>query len=140
MDLRVIATRLQKLDKYVRSLRRWETIPKETYLQDEDIQAIVERRLQLAIQICIDIANYLIAHHGLSAPEGVDNVFAVLGKAGVIPQPLAKRMVGMVRFRNILVHDYLEIDDEIVHRLLTTRLNDFDEFSQIIIHLFGLDT
>ncbi|MHB1420678.1 MAG: HepT-like ribonuclease domain-containing protein [Bacillota bacterium] len=34
----------------------------DEYLLNEDMQAIVERRLQLAIQACMDISNYIIAH------------------------------------------------------------------------------
>lgn len=41
-----------------------------------------------------------------------------------------------MRFRNILVHDYLEIDSTIVHHNLTGDLEDFDQFSQEIIARF----
>lgn len=112
----------------------------DEYLDDGNIQAIVERRLQLAIQVCMDIANYLIGQLGLSAPDEQENVFLVLGREGVISSDLAKRMVGMVRFRNILVHDYLEIDSNIVYRNLAEGLDDFDEFAQQIIARFLPDT
>ena len=113
-----------------------QAVPLDEYLSDDNIQTIVERKLQLAIQACMDIASYLIGQLGLTAPEEPHNVFAVLGQEGVINRELAGRMVGMVRFRNILVHDYLEIDSEIVHRNLTEELEDFDQFSQEIIARF----
>ncbi len=100
------------------------------------MQMIVERRLQLSIQVCIDIANYLIAHLGLCVPDEQENVFAVLGREGIIPPDLAQRMVGMVRFRNILVHNYLDIDAALVHRLLAQHLADFDQFSREIVGQF----
>ena len=138
-DIEVIVTRLQKLDVYLRRLRQLASVPLDEYLQNKDLQAIVERRLQLAIQVCIDLANYLVAHHGLRVPDAQDNVFVILGEEKVIPSDLARRMAGMVRFRNILVHDYLEIDSAIVHKLLTTRLGDFDEFGQAMLRLFGIE-
>jgi uncharacterized protein YutE (UPF0331/DUF86 family) len=73
---------------------------------------------------------------GLTAPDEPHNVFAVLGQEGAISRGLAGRMVGMVRFRNILVHDYLEIDSTIVHHNLAEELEDFDQFSQQIIARF----
>ena len=136
MDTTAIATRLHKLDSYQRTLRQMQAVPLDEYLSDDNIQTIVERKLQLAIQACMDIASYLIGQLGLTAPEEPHNVFAVLGQEGVINRELAGRMVGMVRFRNILVHDYLEIDSEIVHRNLTEELEDFDQFSQEIIARF----
>lgn len=136
MDTTVIAMRLQKLDGYLRSLRQMQDVPLDEYLNDDNIQAIVERRLQLAIQVCMDIGNYLIGQLGLTAPDEPENVFAVLGREGVISRELARRMVGMVRFRNILVHGYLDIDSQIVYHNLTDELGDFDLFSQTIVAQF----
>jgi uncharacterized protein YutE (UPF0331/DUF86 family) len=127
---------LQKLDAYVRHLRQLQGVPLDEYLSDENLQAIVERRLQLAIQVCIDIANYLIAELGLPSPDDLANVFATLGREQVIDPTLADRMIGMVRFRNILVHDYLDIDSNIVYRNLNAELEDFDLFAQQIIERF----
>lgn len=107
-------------------------------MADDNIQAIVERRLQLAIQVCIDVANYLIAHLGLRAPEELENVFVVLGREGLISPELADRMVAMVRFRNILVHDYLDINQRLVHAHLTERLDDFEQFAQEILKQISL--
>ena len=108
LDITVIKTRLRKLDDYPHSLLPSQRVLLEEYLADENMQMIVERRLQLSIQACTDIANYLIARLGLRVPDEQENVFVVLAQEGIISSDLAQRMVGMVRFRNILVHDYLE--------------------------------
>jgi uncharacterized protein YutE (UPF0331/DUF86 family) len=131
--------RLQKLDDYQRSLKQFQNIPLDEYLRDDNVQAIVERKLQLSIQVCLDIANYLIAHLGLRPPDDLSGVFDVLGQEGIISHELAKKMTGMASFRNILVHDYLKINPRIVHSHLTTRLGDFNDFAQAIITEFGLD-
>jgi uncharacterized protein YutE (UPF0331/DUF86 family) len=136
VDTTAIAMRLRKLDGYLRTLRQMQAVPLDEYLSDDNVQTIVERKLHLAIQACMDIASYLIGQLGLTAPDEPHNVFAVLGQEGVISRGLSKRMVGMVRFRNILVYDYLEIDSTIVHHNLTGDLEDFDQFSQEIITRF----
>ena len=133
MDVRVIQARLKKLDDCYKSLERFRAIPLEDYLKSEDTQAIVERKLQLAIQSSMDIANYLIAHRQLRVPDDESGIFASLTEAGLISEELARRMSGMVSFRNILVHEYLEVDHEIVHRHLTQRLGDFDDFAQAVV-------
>ena len=127
---------MQRLDNYLKGLRPLQKIPLEEYLADENIQAIVERRLQLAIQVCLDIANYLIAHLRLTAPEELPNVFDILGREGILPADLARRMVGMVRFRNILVHDYLEMDARRVYRHLREDLDDLDRFARVIVERY----
>lgn len=133
MDTIVIVVRLKKLDSYVGHLRALQAASLDEYLFDENLQAIVERRLQLAIQACMDIASYLIAQLGLAAPDIPENLFSVLGRQEILSHDLAQRMIGMVRFRNILVHDYLDIDSELVYEHLAEALNDFDQFAQEIV-------
>lgn len=134
----MIKARLKKLDEYQRSLARFESISLEEYQKSDDIQTIVERKLQLSIQACIDIANYIIARKRLRVPDEEGNIFLVLAEEDIISRTLAERMKGMVNFRNILVHEYLEIDNEIVHRNLTQNLSDFNEFAQNIIRYLKL--
>ena len=87
----------------------------------------------------MDVANYLIGQLGLAAPDAPENVFALLGREGVIDAGLAQRMAGMVRFRNILVHDYIEIDPGAVYQNLTAELDDFDQFAREIAGRFLVD-
>lgn len=133
MDTDPILARLQKLDDYLTKLRARADLSEVEYLVDSDQQDIVERNLQLAIQICIDVAGYIIAYKGLRSPDKLENVFEVLGEAGIISPSLASRMVGMVRFRNILVHNYLDIDSTIVYEHLTHQLDDFEAFARAIL-------
>jgi len=76
----------------------------DVYLDDEDLQAAVERRLQLAAQEYIDIANYLISRLRLEIPDDESNLFLVLSRSGIIPCKLGEKLKGLIRFRNILVH------------------------------------
>lgn len=112
---------------------RFQDLSLTEYRDDDDIQTIVERKLQLTIQTCIDIANYIISRQNLHIPDNEENIFLVLSREGIIGDDLAERMKGMVNFRNILIHEYLEIDNEIVHTQLTENLRDFDEFAGSIV-------
>lgn len=46
-------------------------------------------------------------------------------------------MKGLVRFRNILVHEYLGIDPELIHHNLGQNLNDLREFITAITGYVG---
>jgi uncharacterized protein YutE (UPF0331/DUF86 family) len=133
VDERVVEARLRKLNAYVAGLRRFRQVTRKEYLSNDDLQAIVERRLQLAIQVCLDLANYIIAEGRLAVPEREENVFLTLARHGVIAQALAERVKAMTRFRNILVHDYLEIDQGKVYDKLAGGFPDFDEFARAIV-------
>lgn len=133
LDKDVIMSRLSRLDEYVARLKRFNNIGLKEYLNDGDLQAILERNLQLAIQVCIDIANYIIARQKLTFPDEQENIFILLGREGIIPQKLAARIKGMVNFRNILVHDYTEIDPEKVYKLFKQGLKDFSDFAKAVV-------
>ncbi|MEW6686813.1 MAG: hypothetical protein AB1393_11505 [Candidatus Edwardsbacteria bacterium] len=55
MDKKVIYRRLNKLEKELVNIERHTSVSLKDYLRDEDLQALIERRLQLAAQISIDI-------------------------------------------------------------------------------------
>ncbi|MBZ4687484.1 MAG: hypothetical protein JG764_1117 [Clostridiales bacterium] len=134
MDIRVIEARLRKLNKNMGKLQRFSNISYDEYLNNEDMQAIVERYLQVCIQCCIDIGNYIISRQKLEVPDSETNVFIILAKNKVISKNLADKIKGMVKFRNILVHDYIDIDQRLVYEILTKKLQDFEDFSKAIIN------
>jgi uncharacterized protein YutE (UPF0331/DUF86 family) len=44
---------------------------------------------------------------------------------------LVRPEVIIIGFRNVLVHEYLEIDREIVYEILQHRLDDFEELRKV---------
>lgn len=80
-------------------------------LEDSDVLlTYVERKLQLAAQVSIDLGNHLIAYFGFETPKDYKDIFEILAKEGVISKDLSSNMKKIAGFRNILVHDYLSID------------------------------
>jgi uncharacterized protein YutE (UPF0331/DUF86 family) len=96
----------------------------------------VERYLQLAIQAVLDICNHIVADDRLGMVEEYRDAVRLLGESGYLDPDLAKRLMPMAGLRNILVHDYLDVDREKLHTLLQNCLEDFEQFAvQIGRHL-----
>ena len=91
-----------------------------------------ERQFQLAIQATIDIGEHILAELMTEPPTDYGDVFVKLGEAGVLSSDFADKLVGMARFRNILVHVYLELDLEKLHTFLQEDLDDFEEFARCV--------
>jgi len=125
----VSAARLRRLERAVRRLRRLAAMPLEAYLADEDAQTLAERHFQVAVQCLLDVANHIVAEQGLGSPEEAEELFVALVTAGVIPRPLYERIQGLGGFRNVLVHEYLLVDHQIVHGLFA-RLDDLVELAR----------
>ncbi|HSN54963.1 MAG TPA: DUF86 domain-containing protein, partial [Candidatus Sulfomarinibacteraceae bacterium] len=97
-------------------------------LDEWDELRVVERGLQLCAQNALGIATHPAAGAGRDVPDWASSV-DVLAVLGIVPRRYAARFRSVAGFRNILVHGYLEIDREILHEVLNTRLTQFGEFA-----------
>jgi uncharacterized protein YutE (UPF0331/DUF86 family) len=90
----------------------------------------VERGLQLAAEIVLDIGNHILsAHFGRSAQD-YEDIIAQLGETGVLVPSTCERLKGLGGFRNILVHGYLRIDPNRVNAHLQDAPTNFSEFAR----------
>lgn len=128
VDRDLILRKLANLDLYVRQVSEYRDLTVEQYRRDWKIQRIIERSLQMAIEVCADIATHVIADRGLRVPTTYAEAFEVLAEAGLLDARLGETMVRMSQFRNVIVHQYTEIDPAIVVRILHEHLEDFARF------------
>lgn len=98
-------------------------------LDDDWDQWALERGLQLAAQALFDVGNHVLVGAFASRPRDYAEVAPELARRGVISPALAKRLDGLAGFRNLLVHEYAEVDPVRVRDLLRTRLDDFSDFA-----------
>jgi uncharacterized protein YutE (UPF0331/DUF86 family) len=110
VDPEVVRRRLREIDRRVAALRAVAAGDREALLADLDLQAQVERHLQVAIQSAIDIAMHILAENSAATPEDYGSAFTLLGEQGVIGEALARRLVPAAGLRNVLVHAYVEVD------------------------------
>jgi uncharacterized protein YutE (UPF0331/DUF86 family) len=59
-------------------------------------ERIVERTLHLAIEVCMDVADHIVADRRLRIPETGAESFGILAEAGLLPAPLAAALALMV--------------------------------------------
>ena len=71
----------------------------------------------------------------LPLPADSRSLFELLARQKVISKALSVKLAAMAGFRNILVHEYLEIDRHRVYRALTTDLRDFESFIRAVTRL-----
>lgn len=124
--------RLQNLREYAVILKSLRGVTAEELRTNIDKRAKAERFLQLAIEVCLDIAELLIVDQRLRTPKTSKEAIEILGDAGVLELSFARKFAPISGFRNILVHDYLEIDYEVVAENINTRLGDFEKFAKQI--------
>ena len=70
--------------------------------------------IERACQAAIDMAQHLVAESHAGMPQTSADAFILLEKAKIISNNIAKAMIKMTGFRNIVIHEYQEMDMEIL--------------------------
>ena len=133
----LLITKQQSVELSIRRAR--DTWGKESDLpfeKDYDKQDIIILNLQRACEQTLDIANHMIRMKKLGWPRDTADSFTLLKKADIISAELEKKLIGMVGFRNIIVHEYQEIDYKVVEQVVKKQADDLIEFASIIVAAF----
>ncbi|MBI3333108.1 MAG: DUF86 domain-containing protein [Candidatus Omnitrophica bacterium] len=82
------------------------------------------------------------SRQGLDGDEGLSldehqiedyvDVIDRLGERRILPKDFARQIRKMAGFRNLLVHEYAEVNLATVHDVLQNRLGDFEKFARHI--------
>ncbi len=88
--------------------------------------------LQRACEASIDLANYINKQKKLGIPKSSRDSFELLLKAVLLPEKVATNLKKMVGLRNIAVHDYQELNIDIVKFIVENHLVDFQHFIKAI--------
>lgn len=124
----ILESKILKLREYLKILQGMRRYSLKELTSDALIRGSSERYLQLAIECLIDIGNHIISDQGFKKAEDYREIFLTLGEEGILPKAFARRIAPMAGFRNILVHDYADIDYKKFHAILRKRLADFEKF------------
>ncbi len=135
----VILRKISHIRHNLSRLKGKENILLDSLTNDLDMQDIVLHNLQLAIQGCIDIGSHVISDEGWGVAGSLNEIFYILQKKGVIQAEMVEKMISMVGFRNILVHEYETINFDIVCNILQHHLKDINEYLLAIVNRFKLD-
>jgi uncharacterized protein YutE (UPF0331/DUF86 family) len=124
---------IELIEAEINLLKQKTKIPFSQYLNNWELQHIVERAFQNAIQACIDIGARMIAKFAFRKPDSYHEIFDILFEKNIISADVRDRMHELVGFRNALVHQYRIIDSKEVYRHLKENLDIFKEFINLII-------
>ncbi len=88
--------------------------------------------IERACQATIDLAMHLVADGRLGLPQSSVEAFQLLSHAGQIEPDLAQRMAKMVGFRNIAIHQYQDMETDVVHHIMKDGWRDLVAFCQAV--------
>jgi uncharacterized protein YutE (UPF0331/DUF86 family) len=133
VDKALILRKLAELEECLGQVKEYADISVDQYSRDWKSQRIIERTLQMMIEICADIAGHIISDQGYRVPTTYADTLWVLCENGILSRGLSETMEKMAKFRNVIVHHYDRVDTKIVLGILKKDLADFSAFKNAII-------
>ena len=136
MSTDIILSKKESLERCIRQVRAYYAQPSDVEFRADYLrQDAIAINLQRAMELAIDMANHVIRERKLGLPKESKQSFEILEKSGIIPQELSRKLQGMVGFRNILVHEYQNMDIQIMIDVIENRLRDLIDFSAILLRV-----
>ncbi|MFQ6074638.1 MAG: HepT-like ribonuclease domain-containing protein [Candidatus Bathyarchaeia archaeon] len=86
--------------------------PLNEVVGDDDVRRAFERAFEVSVGAMLDICKHAVTALGLGVAETYSDHIRNLLTRGVIPKELGEKLLKLVRWRNVIVPGYLEIDYE----------------------------
>lgn len=123
----VIQRKLALLESQISKLRlHLQNVSYDSFKDDWVLRSMAERAIQVAIEIMIDIAERIIAVKGVGPVATAQEAIKRLVELGMLKK--ASPYDKMVRFRNLIVHQYADIDPSMLFEISQKQLDDFHKF------------
>lgn len=130
----VIISKFETIEKCIKRINE-EYQNDEKNLDDYRKVDMIVLNLQRACEAVLDLAMYIVSNRKLGLPQNKREAFKLLEENKIIDSKLCKSMQNVVGFRNIAVHDYKEIDEEILKDVIENNLIDLVNFARTILNL-----
>lgn len=100
----------------------------DEFYQNYTKQDSIILNLERLSQATIDISTHIIRVEEFGIPKTSREVFVLLEQNRVLSKDISYSMQKMVGFRNLAVHDYQNLNLDIVVAIITNHLKDFEKF------------
>lgn len=131
-DRQTLAKKMEYLRKQLELLEEYKAVPKSDLLSSVEKRLVVERLLELCLQSVIDCSRMLVAMEDWRGIRDDRDALVILEEKKVIDDGLCQRLLRAKGFRNVLVHEYVEIDPELLYTNFKNGLPDVWSFLQCL--------
>jgi len=127
-----LTEKLKQLEENVKILSE---IHQSTSLEDIQSNKRYEWEIRYglfeSIQIIIDISCKVTSTYNLGNPKNYKECIQLLQKHQYLSDALSQKVIAMVGLRNLLVHEYVRVDQEKLYNYLNF-IDDFTQFAEEI--------
>lgn len=132
MRERIIRTKIKEMEESLNLVR--ENLPEgpEEFSSMGLVKDGIYKNVEFCIQQVIDVCSVINSDLELGIPSEEGEILDNLEEEGILDSELVGKIKRMRGFRNVLVHRYGRIDDELAFENIKEGLKDFREFADQI--------
>lgn len=127
-DLELIAKKFELVNDNLTKLENLGRLSQDKFVQDSRNIDSAEHRIQTSVQALIDLTAHLIARLSLKTPRSSREIIEILKENNFISEENAKKYINLIFYRNNLVHNYNEIDINLLYQNLKNYIQDIKTF------------
>lgn len=128
VDLERVTALLRRLEAETAYLRARADGDRSALRADEERLSGLKYRFVTALETVIKIAQHLCASEGWGPPDSNAASVRLLSEHRLVDEDLAGRLAAAIGFRNVLVHEYAEVDDDQV----IANLDEVDDLARFV--------
>lgn len=138
IDRNLILAKAGRVEGHLRRIREKRSVTVDHFLRDLDRQESILFNLQMAIQNCIDIASHVISDEELGVAGSTNEMFYMLQQNGYLAPELTEKMVAAVGLRNLIVHEYGNVDLRKVFDIASKDIEDLRAYLRAVLKKCGI--
>lgn len=128
IDSDLVRRKLARVNMYLDKLKPIADTTFDEYISDFYKKTSTERLIQIIVECASDINSHVVLESGQRPPEDYTSSFIRAAEVGLINHELASKLKGSGGMRNIIVHEYMDIDDRKVYEILPIAISDYKEY------------
>ncbi len=130
----VVLNKKESIERCLKQIRHYYHLPSEfAFMEDHLKQDAIAINMQRACEQAIDLANHVVKIRKLGMPKDSRESFRLLAENAILPKSLAGNLIKMIGFRNILVHEYQQLDLDLMVDVIENHLDDLLLFTNHVL-------
>ena len=135
LEREALLPRMDGIRKNIAKLRELAALPQEQFKIGDPFD-LAQHHLRLALEGIFHIGSHILSRLPGGRTVEYREIASKLGELGVVPQEFSERaLVPMANLRNLLVHQYADLDPIRIQTVLQIHLGDVETFLSYIREL-----
>lgn len=137
-DQSVILNKIENMMNCLDRINSKKPLTKEILENNFDTQDVVNLNLQRLIQTSVDLGGYILSLRNIKSPDTMADIFEILKNEKIVSSQVVDQLKKSVGLRNIVVHEYDDINYQVVADVVNHHLDTFTKYIQEISEYFQI--